>query len=109
MTIRARIDIDAVYQDQTTTSLTVGSLSDHLASAPLVAQAITATVGTSAVSISGPTSLSTLVIKNTGTTPLRLAGAINVTADRVAVLPTTATITIASPSGNGSYSVLWVG
>jgi hypothetical protein len=38
-----------------------------------------------------------------------LAGAINVTADRVAVLPTTATITIASPSGNGSYSVLWVG
>jgi len=109
MTILARIDVDVVYQDQSPTSVTVGVLSDHLAVTPSVAQSTTGTVGTAAVSIVGPTSLSTLVVKNTGTSPLRLAGGIDVTAGRVAVLPTTATITVSSPSGSGSYSVLWVG
>jgi hypothetical protein len=109
MTIRARIDVDAVYHDSTSTSITVGSLADHLLVSPGAAQTIVASVGTAAVSISGPSSLSTLVVKNTGASVLRLGGSINITAGRVAVIPTTSTITVSSPSGSGSYSCLWVG
>lgn len=109
MSIRARIDIDAIYHDVSSTSLTVGSLSDHLMVTPGAAQTISGSVGTAAVAISGPTSLSTLVLKNTGPGVLRVAGSIDITQDRVAVLPTTATVTVSSPSGNGSYSALWVG
>lgn len=109
MSYRARIDVDAVYHDVTETSITVGSLSDHILSTPASAVSSTGTVGTSAVSIVGATPLTTLVIKNTGSSALRLAGAINVSAGRVAVLPTTATITVSAPSGSGSYSCIWVG
>lgn len=109
MTVRARVDVDVVFQDATATTLTIGSLSDHLAVAPTAAQAMTATCTTVAASITGPATLSTLVIKNTGSGPLRIAGAIDLTADRVAVLPTTATVTVAAVSGSGSYSCVWVG
>ena len=44
-----------------------------------------------------------------GSQALRIAGAINVSAGRVAVLPVTATVTVASVSGQGSYTALWVG
>lgn len=106
MTIRARVDIDTVYHDVTDTSLTVGSLAEHLALTPTVAAAFTATAGTAALNISGSTPLSTLVVKNTGTTTLRLGGAIDIPAGRLAVIPTTATTTI---SGPGTYSVVWIG
>jgi hypothetical protein len=109
MTLRARIDVDAVYHDSTDTTLTVGALSEHLALNLTSASSITASAATTAMSISGATPLSTLVVKNTGTTPLRLAGAITLPAGRVAVIPTTATITVAAPSGAGSYSCLWMG
>lgn len=109
MTIKTRIDVDAVYHDVTGSSITVGSLSDHIAGTPAQAVSSTGTVGTSAVSLVGATTLSTLVVKNTGTGVLRLAGAIDVTAGRVAVLPTTATITVSAPGGNGSYSMIWIG
>lgn len=109
MTIKTRIDVDAVYHDVTGTSITVGTLSDHIAGTPSAAVSSTGTVGTAAVSLAGATSLSTLVIKNTGTGVLRLAGSVDVTAGRVAVLPTTATITVSSPGGNGSYSMIWIG
>lgn len=109
MTIRARIDVDAVFHDSTATSITVGSLADHIAVSPSSARSISATVGTSAVAIVGPSSLSTLVVKNVGSSVLRLGGSIDITAGRVAVIPTTSTITVSSPSGSGSYSCLWVG
>ena len=94
MTIRARIDVDAVFHDTTSSSITVGNLSDHVASSPSVATTVTATVGTTATAISGSGSLSTLVVKNTGASTLRLGGSIDITPGRVAVIPTTATITV---------------
>ena len=109
MTLRARIDVDAVYHDVGTSTLTIGSVSEHLSPSLTAAATIEATASTAAVSISGPSALSTLVIKNTGTSAIRLAGAINVPAGRVAVIPTTATITVSAPSGSGSYLCLWMG
>lgn len=109
MTVRARVDVDVVFQDATATTLTIGSLTDHLSVAPAAAQATTGTCTTVAVSITGPATLSTLVLKNLGPGPLRVAGAIDLTADRVAVLPTTATVTVASVDGTSSYSCVWVG
>lgn len=109
MTVRARIDVDAVYHNGTDTTLTVGVLSDHIAPSLTSALTISGSVGTAAVQIVGATPLSTLVVKNTGAGVLRLAGSIDVTAGRVAVLPVTATITVSAPAGSGSYSALWMG
>jgi len=109
MTSRARVDIDAVYHAGDERSLTVGSLSEHISPSLTVAQTVTASVGTAAVQIIGATPLSTLVVKNTGSGTLRLAGSIDVAAGRVAVLPVTATITVSAPAGGGSYTALWMG
>ena len=109
MTIRARVDVDAVFHDSTTSSITVGNISDHIASSPSVATTITGSAGTAAAAIAGSGALTTLVIKNTGAGTLRLGGSIDITPGRVAVIPTTATITVSAPSGSGSYSCLWVG
>jgi hypothetical protein len=109
MTIRARIDIDTVYQNVTDTSLAIGTLAEHLSPSLTVAQTVTGTAGTSSVQISGTTPLSTLVVKNTGNTVLRLAGGVDVAVGRLAVLPVTATITVSAPSGSGSYTALWMG
>lgn len=109
MTIKARIDIDAVYHDVDDTSLTIGSLSEHISPSLTSSQTINGSVGTTAVQIVGTTPLSTLVVKNTGTSVLRLDGSFNVAAGRVAVLPVTATITVSAPSGTGSYTALWMG
>jgi hypothetical protein len=109
MTVKARIDIDAVYHDSDGSSLTIGTLSEHLSPALTTAQTINGSVGTAAVQIVGATPLSTLVVKNTGTGVLRLAGSVDVAAGRVAVLPVTTAITVSSPSGNGSYTALWMG
>lgn len=109
MTVRARIDVDAVYHDVSDTSLTVGNLAEHLAPSLTTAQTITGSVGTASVQIVGATPLSTLVVKNTGNGVLRLAGSIDVAAGRLAVLPVTATITVSAPSGSGSYTALWMG
>ncbi len=109
MSIRARIDVDAVYHDASDTSLTVGTLAEHLAPALTRAQTITASVGTAAVQIVGTLPLSTLVVKNTGNGVLRLAGGVDVAAGRLAVIPVTATITVAAPSGSGSYTAIWMG
>lgn len=109
MSVRARIDVDVVYQDGDSNSITVGSLTEHIQPAITVATASSGTVGTSAVSIVGTPPLSTLAVKNTGNGVLRLAGGIDVAAGRLAVLPVTATVTIVAPGGNGSYSCLWVG
>jgi hypothetical protein len=109
MTVRARIDIDTVYHDASDTSLTIGNLSEHISPALTTAQTINGSVGTALVQIVGATPLSTLVVKNTGSSVLRLAGSINVSAGRLAVLPVTATITVSAPSGSGTYTALWMG
>ena len=107
MSVRARIDTDIVFHDYTATSLSVGSASEHLQVAPGAAVAVAGTVGTSAISIVGPTSCSSFAVKNTGNTVLRLGGAIDVPAGRLSVTPTTATI--AAVGGPGAYSCVWVG
>lgn len=109
MTVRARIDIDAVYHDVNDTSLTIGTLSEHISPSLTTAQTINGSVGTAAVQIVGATPLSTLVVKNTGSGVLRLAGSVDVAAGRVAVLPVTTTVTVSAPSGTGSYTALWMG
>lgn len=109
MTIRARTDIDVIFHDVTDAALTVGSMSEHTMVTATSASSISGTVTTAAVQIVGSGPLSTLAVKNTGTTVLRLAGAIDVPAGRVAVIPTTATITVAATGGSGSYSALWIG
>jgi hypothetical protein len=110
MSIKAKLDVDLVVHDAGTATFTVNSLSDHfLIDANVKQYTDGATVGTSAISITGPSALSTLVVKNEGTPDLRVAGAFNVASGRVAVLPVTATVTVASVSGQGSYSALWVG
>lgn len=109
MTARVRVDVDVVYQQGDTTTITVGSLTEHLSPNISSAQAISGTVGTSAVTIVGTPPLSTLALKNTGAGVLRVAGAIDVSAGRLAILPVTATVTVAAASGQGSYSCVWVG
>jgi hypothetical protein len=109
MSTKARIDVDVVYQEGDATTITVGSLSEHFMPAITTAQQITGTVGTTAVQIVGSPPLSTLAVKNTGAGVLRLAGAVDVTAGRLAVLPVTATITVSAPGGSGTYSAIWVG
>lgn len=110
MTLRSKLDVDLICHDSGTATFIVNSVSDHFLIEPNVMQYTgAATVGTAAISITGPTILSTLVVKNEGSTTLRLAGAIDVSVGRVTVLPVTATVTVASLSGQGSYSALWVG
>lgn len=107
MAVRARIDVDVVFHDYSDSSLSVGTASEHLYVTPGGAVAVSGTVGTSAISVVGPTSCSTFCVKNTGSTVLRLGGVISVPAGRLAVVPTTATIS--AVGGNGSYSCIWVG
>lgn len=109
MTAKARIDVDVVFQNGDSNSITVGSLTEHIL--PSISQAVasTGTVGTSAVSIVGTPPLSTLAVKNTGSGVLRLAGGIDVAAGRLAILPVTATVSISAPAGSGTYSYIWVG
>jgi len=109
MTIRYRIDTDVIYHDSTDTTFNIGSLSEHAMATATSALTITGTAATSAVQIVGSGPLSTLTVKNTGNAVLRLAGAIDVPAGRVAVIPTTATITVSAPGGSGSYTALWIG
>lgn len=109
MTIRARIDTDVIYHNTTDTTFSIGSLSEHSMATATSALTISGTATTSAVQIVGSGPLSTLAVKNTGTTVLRLAGAIDVPAGRVAVIPTTATITVSTPSGSCPYTALWIG
>lgn len=109
MTIRARVDADVIYHDSTDTVFQVGSLSEHTMATVTNAATVSGTCATAAVAIVGSGPLSTLAVKNTGNGVLRLAGAIDVPAGRLAVIPTTATITVAAPGGSGSYTAVWIG
>lgn len=109
MTAKARIDIDVVYQTGTAKSVTLDYLSEHTSADVSSVMSAAGTVGTTLVTIQGVPPLSTLAVKNTGSSTIRLAGTIDVPAGRLAVLPVTATITVSAPSGIGAYSSIWVG
>lgn len=111
MSARVRIDTDIVFHEGSTATLTVGSLAEHISPAITTAQTIVGTAGTATVfiSVAGSPALSTLAVKNTGNGVLRLAGAIDVAAGRLAVLPVTSTVTVSAPGGSGSYTAIWVG
>lgn len=115
MTLRAKLDLDIVCHDSGTATFTVNTMSEHSLASPSAVKfaggATPATVGTAAVSVAGPAVVSTLVVKNEGTQPLLVAGmSAPIAAGRLAVLPITATsVSIASVTGQGAFSVLWVG
>lgn len=107
MSVNSRLDIDAIVHSSSDTTFEVDVLSEH--SASTVAVGVSGTVGTSAVSIGSTGAMSTVVVKNAGSTVLRLAGAVSIPAGRLAVVPATAAISLASASGVGTYSAIWVG
>lgn len=109
MTISATIDIDVIYHGANGQTFTVGAVTDHLRGTPTAAYTLTGTAGTSATTLTASGSLSTLAIKNTGTNVLRVAGAIDVSAGRLAVLPVTATVSVSAPSGSTQYTAVWLG
>lgn len=108
MTIQARVDVDIVYHDSSDTTFTVGAVSDHARPAA-VGYTLSGTVATSAVTLTAAGAVTTLAIKNTGTTLLRVAGAFNVPAGRVAVLPVASSVTVAAVSSPAQYTAVWVG
>lgn len=107
MSVNSRLDIDVIVHSSTDTAFEVDALSEH--SASTVAIGVSGTVGTSAVSIGSTGVMSTLAVRNVGSTTLRLAGAVSIPAGRLAVVPATASMTLASAAGVGSYSAIWVG
>lgn len=108
MSVNSRLDVDLVFHDSSDTTFAVGVLSEHLASTA-AALSVSGTVGTSVISIGTTGTMSTIAIKNVGSSTLRVAGAVSIPAGRLAVIPTTASVSIASVSGVGSYSSIWVG
>lgn len=109
MTVKAQIDVDVVYHDQDGQSLTVGVVSDHSRPAVTAGHTLSGTVSTTAVTLSAAGPLSTLAIKNTGASLLRVAGAFNVPEGRVAVLPVSSPVTVQAVSGQAAYTAIWVG
>jgi hypothetical protein len=109
MATRARIDIDVVFQQGDASTITVGSLTEHLSPTLSSATQINGSVGTAAVTITGPTPVSTIVVKAGAGGTLRVNGAMELSAGRLAVFPVTASITLSAPSGAGTYSCIWAG
>lgn len=110
MSFQARVDVDVVFHESSGSTFAVGSVDDHQFVEPAGCETLTGSVGTAATSlVSSVPTLSTLAIKNTGSGVLRVAGAIDVTAGRVAVLPVTSAVTVEAPSGSGQYAAIWVG
>lgn len=109
MSIQARVHSDIVFHDKGASAFTVGSLSDHVFSTPSTASIFTAVATTQSASIAGSGSLTTLAVKNTGTEPIRLAGAITVPAGRMAVLPVTATVSVQTTAGESAYTAIRIG
>lgn len=109
MSAKAKVDVSVVYHETNGGTFSVGSLADNVLTEPTSVQTLSGTVGTAAVAIGGTGTLTTLAIKNTGAGVLRVAGAIDIAAGRVAVLPVAATVTVSAPGGSGSYTAIRVG
>lgn len=110
MSFQSRVNVDVVFHESDGAVFTVGSVSDHRAttsSCETLTGSLTAEGFT--IQAAGVTSLSTLALKNTGTQTLRIVSEIDVPAGRVAVLPTTSSVTVQAPGGSGQYTAVWVG
>lgn len=109
MSIEARVHAEIVYHDKGTATFSIGAVTDHQYLQPTSANIVTAVATTVTTSISGSGPLSTLGVKNTGSTPIQIAGAIPLMPGRLAILPVTATVTVATTAGVSSYTAVWVG
>lgn len=109
MSFEARIHADVVFHERSASSFTVGSLSDHVFSEPTDAQIISGTAGDTAEDVPGQGSLTTLAIKNTGTEPIRVADGFDLAPGRMAVIPTTATVSVVATVAPSTYTAIWIG
>lgn len=111
MSYEARVDVDVIFHNATDSTFELGNLSDHQRSLPSACETITGSIDDTPENISAvsASTLSTLAVKNTGSSNIVLAGVITVPPNRMAVLPVTATVTVEAPSGSGQYSAVWVG
>lgn len=109
MTVKAQIDVDVVYHSQDGGTLTIGSLSDHIRPQVTVGHTLSGTVSTSAITLTAAGPLSTLAIKNSGASTLRVAGSVDIPTGRVAVLPVSSSVQVAAVSGTAEYTAVWVG
>jgi hypothetical protein len=111
MSIEARVHAEIVYHDKGTATFTIGSVTDHIYATPLKAGILTAVATTvvTAVPITG--SVTTLGIKNTGSTPILIGGSLAIASGRLAILPVTATVTVSvgTTSAISSYTAVWLG
>lgn len=109
MSFEARVHADVVFHEKSSTSFTVGSLSDHIFETPSNATVFSGVAPSLAENITPIDTMSTLALKNTGSENLTLAGVIIVPPGRMALLPTSQTLTVESQSGNGTYTAIWLG
>jgi hypothetical protein len=110
MSFQARVDVDVVFHESSGSTFAVGSVDDHQFVEPAGCETLTGSVTSEAATLASSVgTLSTLAIKNTGSSVLRIAGVIDIAAGRVAVLPVTSAVTVEAPSGSGQYAAIWVG
>jgi hypothetical protein len=109
MSIEARVHAEIVYHDKGTATFTVGAVTDHAYATPLSAGVLTAVATTAATAVPVTGSVTTLGIKNTGNTPIRLGGVIPISPGRLAILPVTATLTVSTTASVSSYTAVWLG
>lgn len=109
MSIEARVHAEIVYHDKGTATFTVGSVTDHAYATPLSAGVLTAVATTAATPVPVTGMVTTIGIKNTGSTPILIGGAIPISPGRLAILPVTATLTVSTATSASSYTAVWLG
>lgn len=109
MSFEARVHADVVFHERSSATFTVGAISDHIFSTPSHAAILSGVAETTAADIPGSGPLTTLAVKNTGTEPIRVAGAFDVEPGRMAVLPTSQTVTVETTTGTSTYTAIWIG
>jgi hypothetical protein len=109
MSIEARVHAEVVYHDKGTATFTVGAVTDHIYGTPIYSGILTAVATTAISTIPVVGNVTTIGLKNTGSTPILVNRAISVLPSRLAVLPVTATISVSTASGASSYTAVWIG
>lgn len=109
MSIEARVHAEVVYHDKGTATFTVGSVTDHVYGTPVFSGVLTAVATTAVVTIPVTGNVTTIGLKNTGSTPILVNRAVVVTPSRMAILPVTATVSVSTASGASSYTAVWIG
>lgn len=109
MSFEARVHADIIFHERDETTFSVGSLADHIFTEPDDATISTGTATATPFNLTVPPTVSTIAVKNTGETTLTLAGVVDVSPGRLAIIPTTATFSISAASGNGTYTAICIG